>query len=63
MRTTLGGWSSLGATPILGVNLWLDRPVLREPLVGLLGTEIHWVFNKTELWRNAAAIADMNTQV
>lgn len=45
-----GEWENLRPSPIIGVNLWLDRPVMTEPLVGLLGTETHWAFNKSRLW-------------
>ncbi|MBI4422579.1 MAG: FAD-dependent oxidoreductase [Elusimicrobia bacterium] len=45
-----GPWAGLGAAPIVGINLWLDRPVLEEPLVGLLGTDLHWAFNKNLAW-------------
>ncbi|MBI1976621.1 MAG: FAD-dependent oxidoreductase, partial [Candidatus Omnitrophica bacterium] len=40
---------SLKASPILSMNLWLDRPLFQEPFVGLLGTKVQWVFNKTPL--------------
>ncbi len=45
-----GEWSGLKPSPIIGINLWLDRAVLEEPLIGLLGTSIHWIFNKNALW-------------
>ncbi len=45
----LGSWRRLAAAPIVGVNLWLDRPVLDVPLVGLLGTETHWAFDKSKI--------------
>lgn len=44
-----GSWETLKPAPIVSLSLWLDRPVLEEPLVGLLGTEIQWVFNKTSI--------------
>jgi zeta-carotene desaturase len=31
----------------LSLCLWLDRPIIEEPFVGIIGTEIHWVFNKS----------------
>ena len=37
-------------SPILSVNLWFDRPIMREPLCGLLGTTMEWVFNKPVLY-------------
>lgn len=45
-----GGWDRLAFAPIVGINLWLDRPIFEGPLIGLLGTELHWAFNKNELW-------------
>lgn len=44
-----GPWEDLKPAPIVSLSLWLDRPVVAEPLVGLLGTEIQWVFNKTAI--------------
>ena len=38
----------LKASPILSINLWLDRPIFKEPFVGLLGTKAQWVFNKSK---------------
>ena len=37
-------------SPIVGVTLWTDRPVFDAPFVGLLGTQVHWAFNRTRLW-------------
>ncbi len=37
-------------SPILGINLWFDRPVLEEPFIGLLGGTVEWVFNKPALF-------------
>jgi predicted NAD/FAD-dependent oxidoreductase len=34
-----------GSTPILSVHLWLDRPILSTPFLGLLDSPIHWVFD------------------
>lgn len=45
-----GAWKDLRPSPIIGIHLWLDRPVMDEPFMGLLGTETHWVFNKSRLW-------------
>jgi squalene-associated FAD-dependent desaturase len=33
-------------SPILSINLWFDRPILKETFVGFLDSPIHWVFNK-----------------
>ena len=45
-----GDWEKLKATPIVGIHVWLDRPIFSEPFIGLLGTELHWAFNKNALW-------------
>ncbi|MYF72366.1 MAG: hypothetical protein F4175_03030, partial [Gemmatimonadetes bacterium] len=37
-------------SPIFSVNLWFDRPIMREPMCGLLGTTMEWVFNKSVLY-------------
>ncbi len=40
----------LGVSPIVGVNLWLDRAVLPEPLAAVIGRDdTYWVFDKGAL--------------
>ncbi len=40
----------LGTSPIIGVNLWLDRPVLPEPFAAIIGQhDTYWVFDKGAL--------------
>lgn len=34
------------SSPIVTVNLWLDRAVLEEPFIGLPGRTLQWVFDK-----------------
>lgn len=34
------------SSPILSVNLWLDRPVTEALFVGMIGTRFQWLFNK-----------------
>jgi uncharacterized protein with NAD-binding domain and iron-sulfur cluster len=36
-------------SPIVTVNLWLDRPVTRTAFVGLPGRTFQWVFDKSRL--------------
>ncbi len=50
-KSLQGAWRGLRPAPIVSVSLWLDRPLLREEqaFVGLLGTEIQWVFNKSAI--------------
>ncbi len=42
--------AQLDVSPIVGVNLWLDRVVLREPLAAVIGhKDTYWVFDKGAL--------------
>ncbi len=35
--------------PIVSLHLWMDRPVLHEPLVGLLDSPVHWAFSRDHI--------------
>jgi squalene synthase HpnD len=35
--------------PIVSLHLWLDRPVLDEPFVGMLDSPVHWVFSRKHI--------------
>lgn len=35
--------------PIVSLHLWLDRPILKEPFVGLLDSPVHWVFSRDHI--------------
>jgi len=35
--------------PIVSLHLWLDRPIVREPFVGLLDSPVHWIFNRDQI--------------
>ncbi len=35
--------------PIVSLHLWMDRPILREPFVGLLDSPVHWVFSRDHI--------------
>jgi len=37
---------ALGASPIVSINLWFDRPIFDREFAGLLGTRSQWIFNK-----------------
>jgi hypothetical protein len=54
----LGGVASRAAqmdsSPIVTVNLWFDGPVMRETFVGLIGGPMHWVFDKSAIFGDAA---------
>jgi squalene-associated FAD-dependent desaturase len=36
----------LESSPIVSINLWLDRPVIDREFAGLIGTRSQWIFNK-----------------
>ena len=36
-------------SPIVSVHLWFDRPLFATPLVALLGSDAHWVFDRGAL--------------
>jgi monoamine oxidase len=36
-------------SPIVSVHLLFDRPLMKQPLVALLGSPAHWVFNRGAL--------------
>lgn len=38
------------ASPIASVNVWLDRPLLRTPFLGLPGRSMQWVFDKAQVF-------------
>ena len=39
-------------SPIASINLWFSRSPFDGPLVGLLGTDIQWAFNRFHLWKD-----------
>jgi squalene-associated FAD-dependent desaturase len=39
----------LETAPILSISLWFDRAVTDKEFVGLLDTEVQWVFNKSQI--------------
>ncbi len=40
----------LGGSPIVSVELWLDKPVVDRTMVGLRDSEVEWVFDKGRLY-------------
>ncbi len=49
LAATIANASALASLPIVTVNLWLDRAVMQEPLVGLPGRNFQWVFDRRAL--------------
>ncbi len=48
---------NLRTSPITGIHLWFDRPVMYEPYLALLDHTVQWIFNKTRLSENPDANA------
>ena len=46
LAATIVNAAALPSLPIVTVNLWFDRPVMHEPLVGLPGRAFQWVFDR-----------------
>jgi squalene-associated FAD-dependent desaturase len=45
---------SLGTAPIVNVHLWLDRPVLDRPLLGLVGRPTQFVLSLDHVWTESS---------
>jgi squalene-associated FAD-dependent desaturase len=37
------------SSPIITVNLWLDRPIMEREFVALLDSRVQWVFNRSKI--------------
>ncbi len=37
--------NKIQTTPIVGVNIWYESPIISEPLVSVLQSDLQWVFN------------------
>ena len=46
LRATIDRARRMASSPIVSVNLWFDRPVIDEPLIGLPGRTMQWAFDK-----------------
>ncbi|HXE80391.1 MAG TPA: hydroxysqualene dehydroxylase HpnE [Vicinamibacterales bacterium] len=55
MDETLRRADAMESSPIVTVNLWLDRPVTSVPFVGLPGRTIQWVFDKRRAFGERAS--------
>ena len=49
-ETAFSNLKKLQTSPITGVHLWFDRPVMSEPFLTLVDATTQWVFNKTQLY-------------
>ncbi|HEY8665669.1 MAG TPA: hydroxysqualene dehydroxylase HpnE [Tepidisphaeraceae bacterium] len=43
-------------SPILGIHLWFDRPVMDLPHLALIGTRLQWLFRKDSAGRHLHAV-------
>src|SRR6202167_2446789 len=48
------GLRHLHDSPITGIHLWFDRPVMKEPFLTLLDHTVQWIFNKTLLYAHGS---------
>jgi squalene-associated FAD-dependent desaturase len=55
LRETIAAANATTSSPIVTVNLWLDRDVLSDSFVGLPGRHMQWVFDKGRLFGEGAA--------
>jgi hydroxysqualene dehydroxylase len=51
LASLLAAAAGTAASPIVTVNLWLDRPVLADAFVGLPGRTMQWVFDTAQIRR------------
>ena len=54
MAETIAAATATWSSPIVTVNLWLDRPVTSVPFVGLPGRTMQWIFDKRQAFGQAA---------
>lgn len=45
----------LGSSPIVSIEVWLDRVVVSSPMLGLRDCEVEWVFDKGRLFGRRGA--------
>jgi predicted NAD/FAD-dependent oxidoreductase len=55
LAETIAAAERTGASPIVTVNLWFDRPVSDAAFVGLPGRTMQWVFDKRALFGGATS--------
>jgi squalene-associated FAD-dependent desaturase len=52
LRQDVPWWSGLErlqSSPIVSVHLWLDRLVTDEAMIGVVGSPLHWIFQRNRL--------------
>jgi zeta-carotene desaturase len=53
--TSANLWAAVEWSPITGIHLWFDRPVMRGDHLTVTGRTIQWVFNKSSVPRQGEA--------
>ena len=48
-ETWWAGLEKLQSSPIVSLHLWLDRLVTDEEIIGVVGSPLHWIFNRNRL--------------
>jgi squalene-associated FAD-dependent desaturase len=59
LAATIANATALPSLPIVTVNLWFDRPVMHEPLIGLPGRAFQWVFDRRAIVGGAGSHLSM----
>jgi hydroxysqualene dehydroxylase len=54
IQPVIANGNAFVSSPIVTVNLWFDDAVMSEPFVGLIGGPMHWVFDKSTIFREPA---------
>jgi squalene-associated FAD-dependent desaturase len=49
------GLMRLGGSPIVSIEMWLDRIAVDRPMIGLRDSEMEWVFDKGAIYGRAGA--------
>jgi squalene-associated FAD-dependent desaturase len=55
LMDTIDRARAMKSSPVVTINLWLDRPILDEPFVGLPGRAMQWVFDKRSAFGGTAS--------
>lgn len=59
LAMTIANATALGSLPIVTVNLWFDRPVMHESVIGLPGRAFQWVFDRRAIIGGASSHLSM----
>lgn len=55
LQPVLDAAAATPPSPIVTVNLWLDRPVTDHPFVGLPGRTLQWLFDKRQIFGTSSS--------